>query len=162
MYSESLSSPICHSQSILIKETPAADNYIIQTKERSVYWHKYKRKWCHSKWHDYYIVHFCICQPLFWNFFKFFHRKRQPRFTELSPLKSLAFHRHRFLPISFVRNCKRTITAYFILSYIYSSVKSKDSRILTASWYIYSFYDRSGLREWLGQSQTIALTIYIV
>ena len=37
MYSESLHSPICHNQSILVKETPAADNYIILTKERSVH-----------------------------------------------------------------------------------------------------------------------------
>ena len=83
MYSESLSSPICHSQSILIKETPAADNSIIQTKERSVYWHKYKRKWCHSKWHDYYIVHFCICQPFFWKFLIFFAEKGNLKFIRL-------------------------------------------------------------------------------
>lgn len=61
-------------------------------------------------------------------------------YSKLPLLKSLAFHRHRFLPISFARNCKRTITAYFILSYICFSVKSKDSQILAASWYIYSFY----------------------
>ena len=79
-------------------------------------------------------------------------------YSKLPLLKSLAFHRHRFLPISFARNCKRTITAYFILSYICFSVKSKDSRILAASWYIYSFY-RS---EWFFITLFQSIVIFIL
>lgn len=124
-----------------------------------------KERWCQYQLTSLLYRTLFHLSALFLKIFKIFlkfTRKGNSVLPELPPLKSLAFHRHRFLPISFVRNCKRTITAYFILSYICFSVKSKDSRILAASWYIYSFYDRSGLREWLGQSQTIALTIYIV
>ena len=53
--------------------------------------YNYKRKMSISYWHPYYTVHFFVCQRFFLNFLKFFHRKRQPRFTELSLLKSLAF-----------------------------------------------------------------------
>lgn len=68
------------------------------------------------------------------------YRKGNLVLPKLPHLKSLAFHRHRFLPISFVRNCKRTITTYFYTIIYIFSVKSKDSRIRAASWYIYSFY----------------------
>ena len=46
-------------------------------------------------------------------------------YSKLPLLKSLAFHRHRFLPISFVRNCKRTITAcfYIIMHKFFSQIK---------------------------------------
>ena len=114
-----------HLSGFVIKETPAADNFIIQTKERSVYWHKYKRKWCHSKWHDYYTVHFFICQPFFWKFLKIFYRKRQPRFTELSPFKSLAIIHHIILTILRVCRSKNHITAcfYIIIFIFFSQIK---------------------------------------
>lgn len=54
-----------------------------------------------------------------------FSRKGNSVLPKLPRLKSLAFHRHRFLPISFVRNCKRTITTYFytIIHIFFSQIK---------------------------------------
>ena len=95
MYSESLRPPICYGQSVLVKESPTAVIYIIQTKERIVSNDtNTKESGVSSNWHPYYTVHFFICQRFFWKFLKFFHRKRQPDKNQIALFKSLAFIHH--------------------------------------------------------------------
>lgn len=84
-----------------------------------------KKEWCqHQLTNLLYRTLFRLSAP-FLKIFKFFHRKRQPRFTELSPLKSLAIIHHIILTLLRVCRSKNHITAcfYIIIFIFFSQIK---------------------------------------
>jgi len=78
------------------RNTYTQSSYIIQTKERSVYWHKLQKKeWCQYQLTSLLYRTLFRLSALFLKFLKkFFHRKRQPEIHQIAFLFLMCFNTH--------------------------------------------------------------------
>ena len=85
MYSESLRSPICWGQSILIKETPTPSHQIYTNERKGCLLTQTKERWCQYQLTSLLYRTLFRLSALFSKFLKnFFQRKRQPEIHQIA------------------------------------------------------------------------------